>query len=390
MTTKAEQPEHSWPVTFPGNLRWSNAMQIVKGMVPYGAAAMAEIDNIRLRLKARAHEADLDKVWKEEWAREAGRVAAYGDKADAEGFKITAGNQFMRAGNYYYSAERFIPPGDEKLAMYRKALRCYQGAMARLHIDIERVEVPYEKGLTLPAYFVKGRGDGRRPTVVLFDGMDNAKEMSVIFAGLDLAKRGLNVLAIDGPGQSEPLRLRNIPSRHDYEAAGIPAYDYVAARPEVDPKRVAVMGYSFGGYHAPRICDFDRRYAACVAFGAMHWSVYDFVTGHGVADPARASSSTFQFRWVVGAPDNETALEWAKKFTLEGVAEKVECPFLLLHGENDRVVPISAAHKLFAAIGSKTKHFRIFTAEEGGAEHCQVDHRQLGVDTIGDWLITNM
>ena len=71
--------------------------------------------------------------------------------------------------------------------------------------------------------------------------MDNAKEMSVIFAGLDIARRGINVLAIDGPGQSEPLRLRNIPSRHDYEAAGIPAYDDVA-RPEVDPKRVAVMG----------------------------------------------------------------------------------------------------------------------------------------------------
>src|SRR5688572_2183191 len=287
--------EHSWAVTFPGNLRWSNAMQIVKGMVPYGAAAMAEIDNVRLRLLARGNEADLDQVWKEEWAREADRVAAYGDKADAEGFKITAGNQYMRAGNYYYSAERFIPPGEEKLGVYRKALHRYQGAMQRLHPDIERVEVPYENGLTLPAYFVKGRGDGRRPTVVLFDGMDNAKEMSVIFAGLDLAKRGFNVLAIDGPGQSEPLRLRNIPSR------------------------------------------------------------YDYVTGHGVADPTRASSSTFQFRWVVGAPDNATALEWAKKFTLEGVAQKVECPFLVLHGENDRVVPVSAAHQLYAAIGSRKK-----------------------------------
>ncbi len=157
MTDKEEHTH--WQVTFPGNLRWTNATQIVKGMVPYGASNMAEIDNIRRRLNKRAKEADLDKAWKEEWEREADRVAAYGDKADAEGFKITAGNQYMRAGNYYYSAERFIPPGEEKWAVYRKALRCYQGAMARLHPDIERVEVPYEKGLTLPAYFVKGRGD---------------------------------------------------------------------------------------------------------------------------------------------------------------------------------------------------------------------------------------
>ena len=381
--------EPNWPVTFPGNLRWSNATQIVKGMVAYGAAAMAEIDLIVQRLKARAGEPDLDRAWMEEWSKEADRVARIGDHADAAGNTITAGNQYMRAGNYYYSAERFIPPGEDKLAMYRKALRCYQGAMARLHPDIERVEVPYE-GQSLPAWFVKGRGLGKRPTVVLFDGMDNAKEMSVIFAGLDFAKRGINTLAIDGPGQSEPLRLRNIPTRHDYEAAGIPAYDYVTSRPDVDPKRVAVMGYSFGGYHAPRICAFDKRYAACVCFGAMHWNVYDFVAGHNPTDPRRTSASTFQFRWVAGAPDNETALEWAKKFTLEGVAEKVECPILILHGENDRVVPLAEAKKLYERVGSKNKTLKIFTEAEGGAEHCQVDNRQLGVDTIGDWLLKNM
>ncbi len=381
--------EGNWPVTFPGNLRWSNATQIVKGMVAYGAAAMAEIDQITRRLKARSGEPELDRVWMEEWAREADRVAGIGDEADAAGHAITAGNQYMRAGNYYYSAERFIPPGDEKLAIYRKALRCYQGAMARLHPDIERVEVPYE-GQSLPAWFVKGRGLGKRPTVVLFDGMDNAKEMSVIFAGLDFAKRGINTLAIDGPGQSEPLRLNNIPTRHDYEAAGIPAYDYVASRPDVDPKRVAVMGYSFGGYHAPRICAFDKRYAACVCFGAMHWNIYDFVVGHAPADPRQTSGSTFQFRWVAGAPDNATALEWAKKFTLEGVADKVQCPILILHGENDRVVPVAEAKKLYERVGSKNKTLKIFTEAEGGAEHCQVDNRQLGVDFIGDWLIKTM
>jgi dipeptidyl aminopeptidase/acylaminoacyl peptidase len=282
-----------------------------------------------------------------------------------------------------------MPPGDEKLAMYRKALRCYQGAMKRLHPEIERVEVPYEDQ-SLPAWFVKGKGLGKRPTVVLFDGMDNAKEMSVIFAGLDLARRGINVLAIDGPGQSEPLRLHNIPSRHDYEAAGIPAYDYVTSRPDVDPKRVAVMGYSFGGYHGPRICAFDKRYAACVCFGAMHWNIHDFVKGHAPADPRQTSGSTFQWRWVVGAPDVETALEWSKKFTLEGVADKVTCPILILHGENDRVVPLEEAKKLYERVGSKNKTLRIFTESEGGAEHCQVDNRQLGVDFIGDWLLKNM
>ena len=387
-----ERDEGGWAVHFPGNLRWTNAMQIVKGMVQYGAAAMADIDLIARRLDARSGESDLDRVWREEWAAEADRIAAVADHGAAEGREITAGNHYMRAGNYYYSAERFIPPGAEKMEIYRKALRCYQAAMARLHPEIERVEVPYESA-SLPAYFVRGRGSGARPTVVLFDGMDNAKEMSVIFAGLDFAKRGINTLAIDGPGQAETLRLRNIASRHDYEVPGTAAYDYVAARPEVDPKRVAVMGYSFGGYHAPRVAAFEKRYAAAVALGAMHWSIHDWVAGNKArlaADPRTSSTSIFQFRWVVGAPDNETALEWSKKFTLEGVAQNIECAFLVVHGENDRIVPLEAARTLYERVGSKRKQIRVFTAAEGGAEHCQVDHRQLGVDYIGDWLLANM
>ena len=286
--------EPNWPVTFPGNLRWSNATPDREGHGGLWRRRDGRDRPDHAAARDRAGETDLDRAWMEEWSREADRVAKIGDEADAAGNAITAGNQYMRAGNYYYSAERFIPPGDEKLAMYRKALRCYQAAMARLHPDIERVEVPYE-GAELPAWFVKGRGSGKRPTVVLFDGMDNAKEMSVIFAGLDFAKRGINTLAIDGPGQAEALRLRNIHARHDYEAAGTPPTTLVASRPEVDAKRVAVMGYSFGGYHAPRICAFEKRYAACVCFGAMHKNVYDFVKGHAPADPrlttARPSSS---------------------------------------------------------------------------------------------------
>ncbi len=381
----------SWAEHFPGNLRWSNAMQIVKGMAPYGAIAMEEVDRVGRRLRAREHERDPDLAWKEEWQAMADRVARVADAAAAEGRTITAGHHYMRAANYYYSAERFIPPGEEKLAMYRPALRCWHAALERLHPEIERVEVPYA-GTSLPAYFLEAPGAGRKRTVVLFDGMDNAKEMSVIFAGLDFAKRGINTLAIDGPGQSEALRLREIYSRPDYEVAGMAAYDYVASRPEVDPGKVVVMGYSFGGYHAPRIVGFDKRYAGGVAFGAMHWDMHAWqadIKAKLAADPKSSFSSVFQFRWVLGAPDNATALEWARQFTLEGVAQRIACPFLILHGETDRIVPLESAKVLYEKIGSKNKTLKIFTAEEGGTEHCQVDHRQLGVDYIGDWILAN-
>src|SRR5262245_35804848 len=51
---RAGADDSTWAVHFPGNLRWSNAMQIVKGMAPYAAVAMDEVDRIGRRLKARA------------------------------------------------------------------------------------------------------------------------------------------------------------------------------------------------------------------------------------------------------------------------------------------------------------------------------------------------
>ena len=44
------------------------------------------------------------------------------------------------------------------------------------------------------------------------------------------------------------------------------------------------------------------------------------------------------------------------------------------------------ARKLFYAIGSRDKTFRVFTAEEGGAQHCQRDYLTLACDVIADWL----
>src|SRR5262245_66044692 len=77
----AHDDQPTWAVHFPGNLRWTNAMQIVKGMAPYGAIAMDEVDRIGRRLTARAGEADpdradRDRIWRAEWAAMADRVAA--------------------------------------------------------------------------------------------------------------------------------------------------------------------------------------------------------------------------------------------------------------------------------------------------------------------------
>ena len=380
----------TWTDSFPGNFQWSNATLVCKGMAPYGAVALEEIERICERLRTRGPQ-DPD-AWPQEWCAEAQRIEALADAAAAARRDATAGNLYLRAGTYYYAGERFVPLGEKKLAIYAKALRCYQEGLRRRHPEIEFCEVPYE-GKTLPAYFMKSAKTGPAPTVVLFDGMDNCKEMSVLFAGLEFARRGFNTLAIDGPGQGETLRLRKIYARHDYEAPGTAAWEFVAKRADVDPRKVVIMGYSFGGYYAPRIAAFERRYAACVCLGALHWDLHAWqkrIKEQLASDPKKSAQSNFQFQWILGLPDPDEALERAKAFSLAGVAEKIACPVLITHGANDRVVPVEAAHKLYAELKTPRKTLKIFTPDEGGAEHCQVDDRPLGIAYIADWIAARL
>ena len=91
-----------------------------------------------------------------------------------------------------------------------------------------------------------------------------------------------------------------------------------------------------------------------------------------------------------GAKDEDEGIEIAKKFSLKDVAGNITCPFLVTHAGNDRVVPVENAQKLYDAFGSTNKTIKIFTTEEGGAEHAHVDNRQVGIDFAADWLEENM
>lgn len=377
-----------WIEHFPGNLIWSNACLVTKGMAPYGAVALGEIDQVCERLRLRQHEPD---AWREEWCAMGARLERTADAADAAGQRMSAGNYYLRAGMYWFTGERFVHPGEQKREIGRKAIELQTKGILWRYPNVEKVEVPFEGTTTLPALFMKAPGvSGRAPTVVVFDGMDNCKEMSVLFSGLEFAARGWHTLAIDGPGQGESLRLRELYARHDYEVAGAAAYDYISSRPDVDPKKAVVMGYSFGGYYAARIAAFEKRYAAGVAMSALHWDLAAWqaeIKRKQETDPKNTAQSTFHFRWIMGCiDDGNAAIEKAKGFSLANVADKITGPFLIVHAQDDKIVPVANAHKLYEAVGSQRKELRILTAEDGGSYHAQADNRQVGIDYIADWI----
>jgi fermentation-respiration switch protein FrsA (DUF1100 family) len=90
--------------------------------------------------------------------------------------------------------------------------------------------------------------------------------------------------------------------------------------------------------------------------------------------------------WILGVENLNDALKRLEGFRLDGVVQRMRCPFLLTHGADDEQIPMADAQALFDAVGSADKTLRVFTTEEGGSQHCQRDYLTLGNTAIFDWL----
>ncbi len=357
---------------FPGNYRWSAAFVNMLGRTPYGGADISELHKIGRLLEGKG--AEDDEAWFEACVRVADEVRSHAERFRASRHPISAAAFYLRACHYYQMGERFRTPKDRKaLDAYRTGVDCFHQFVALTDAKIEIVEVPFE-GKQLPGYFVHAQNatSARTPCVVFFDGLDVTKEIQYVAGVPDLVRRGISVLVMDGPGTGEAIRFRGLVLRHDYEKAGSACIDFLEKRGDVDAKRIGIVAISLGGYYAPRCASLDQRFAACIAWGAI-WDYHVSVPGHHIM-------------WIVGAATLEQALARLEPFKLDGVVQNMRCPFLVVHGEDDEQIPLKDAQALYDACGSTDKTLRVFTAEEGGAQHCQRDYLALGCATMWSWF----
>jgi dienelactone hydrolase len=376
---------------FPTNYRWSMGLLICLSGAPWGGAEIDEVNRVGRALRDRVGD---DQAWFDEWARMGDKIEARGREALAAGHKLTAAACFMRATRYYQTGERFIHPRSRhSMDVYAKAVRIFKEAAGLIRRPrIEPVEVPYGDN-SLPALLVhpdaEATGGKPAPAMVFFDGFDVTKELQYGYAIADLAARGVGCLIVDGPGNGESIRFRNLPLIAETERYATPAYEYLAARREFDDKRIGVMALSLGGYYAPRAASLEPRFACCVAWGAQ-WD-YHAVWAKRLEQLASGAVLSLSvppehLQWVLGVNSNKAALKVLEGFRLDGIVQQMRCPFLLVHGEGDEQIPLSTAQKCFDAVGSKQKTLKVFTREEGGFHHCQVDDVTIGVHTMWDWI----
>lgn len=321
--------------------------------------------------------------WHREWLRVADHNRRRGDEAEAAGHIFTATNCWIRAVNYYRSAEFWLDGEDpRRLEAFDRCEECFQKAGAYFRPPVERVEIPYEDGAVLYGYFLGAPyAVERQPVLISFGGLDSFKEELYFMTAQGALARGIACLLVDGPGQGGTLRRERIHNRFDYEVPVGRCIDYLETRADVDVGRIAVSGTSLGGYYAARAGCFEHRLAAVISHGAI-WSISDFW-----GDRDESYGLAGHIKWVFGTPTMRDALQKGEAFTLEGILHLMQCPYLVIHGGHD-VLGVRQASLVYEAAkaGGVDVTLKLLGADETGAEHCQHDNPTIGEEYMLDWL----
>lgn len=370
-----------WPEDTPEAHNFSTVLVGLFSEATQGAADPNEL----LRIAGGIRSGDRDD-WTRSFLAMGEHVSAIAGEAERQRRTQTASEAHLRAFTYFRVAElmrRYEDP--QKIPLYRRAIDSFKRGLALSAHRHEAVSIGFD-GQRLEGWFFAPQAasatrlarDGRTPCVIFLSGADALPEQN-FFRGVQwLTSRGLACLVFSGPGQGGTIRLLRMPTIPDYERPVSAAFDYLATRADVDSQRIGILGVSMAGYYGMRAAAFEPRLKAVVAWGAMYSVLDDLWRCY---PPLRR-----QLVWITGAADEAEAEAKLRAFTLKGILGRVRCPALITHGVNDEMVPLASAQRTYDEIASTDKALRLYTPEEGGDTHINIDNWSQAVPPMADWL----
>jgi alpha-beta hydrolase superfamily lysophospholipase len=375
------------------------------GAAPYDGADLGEV----LATTRLIREGNLDD-WLRSWRATAERVHALARTSLAAGHRVSARQAFLRASNYYRTAEFFRrgnPIGDRTLLeLSRRSREAFGEAIQLMDRPVERIAVTYDD-VELPGYLFRvDDAPTPRPLVIYTNGYDSTAEESWFAIAAAALERGYHVLAYDGPGQGAVIREMRLPFRPDWEHVLGPVIDFAVKQPGVDPDAIAQFGYSMGAYLVARCAAFDHRSAALI----LDDGIFDLHQAYRNAIPAPVMKSILAGRsavpnrlmalkarrhtqvrwgldngvWTMGGPTYADLIRRAQAYTLEGLADRIVAPTLIMDADEDQFVA-GQPELLQRAMTAPTTVAR-FTSAEGSGEHCHVGSLLRAHQVIFDWL----
>lgn len=196
-------------------------------------------------------------------------ASRFGAEALGRGNRAAARGAFLRAASYLANP-LYVAIGTShprrQAAAYRAMNDAWVRAAGLMEPAAEPVRIPYGRA-TLPGWLLRPPrlpAAARRPTIIFNNGNDAQNIGLYVYGAAEAVALGYNALVFEGPGQGSMLFLRGIGFRPDWEAVITPVVDYLVGRPDVDPERIALVGWSQGGALAARAAAFEHRLAALV------------------------------------------------------------------------------------------------------------------------------
>ncbi len=243
---------------------------------------------------------------------------------------------------------------------------------------MERVEIPFERK-SLPGVLTLTPGREKAPTILLVPGMDLHKENMMNHLNNPYVLRGMNTLAIDGPGQGESLVRKIWVDEENYGRAGKAVIDYLVKRPEVDPDKIGIHGVSMGTYWGPLIAIHDPRVKAISTHASCQYEK-DHIFNE------TSPNFRLRFMWMAGNLSDEEFDRMAAKMTLQGREAQIKCPHIIFHGEFDHLTDTEEVYRYFERLGSEVKEFRIYENEYHGVSRFLDEVASMSADWLRDRL----
>jgi dienelactone hydrolase len=312
--------------------------------------------------------------WCAEWSKTARKHEMFAEKAEQRGSPVSAAEAWVRAAIcHHFGKFVFFDDMDQYRAANAATIANYQKALPWMSPAAERVPVPYN-GAVLHGYLRRPDNAERPPVVIVICGLDSVKEEMHFFES-DFHRVGLATLTVDGPGQGEGEHLPIEPAYEKVVAASI---DWLGGQPSLDHGRVAAVGVSLGGYYAARAAAFEPRLTCAVSIGGP----YDF--GAEFDNVPQLTKQALQVR--SHSADLETAKRRASELTLEGAARRIEMPFLIIFGKEDRLIPFQQAERLYAEIPAAGKRLQLYADGNHVCNNMPFAYRPL----VRDWVASHL
>ncbi len=372
------------------------------GVAAMGGAGVGECLAAIQRIKR-----DNVESWTAEFGALAARLEQEAEGALRNGDPVSAAEQFRRASTYYRVGAFYLSAADARQRRYRALSReAFQRSLRCVPTRTEIIAIPFGEAV-LPGYFVRG-GEGPAPTLLVLGGYDSTAEELMLWIDSACGARGWNALVFEGPGQPGALAMNpGLVFRPDYEVPVGAVIDYALCRSDVAPEQLAIIGYSFGGYLAPRAAACDPRIRAVIAntigvdiAKAMRMAIPSFFwkLPTPVIDAAfgaltrRSIAARFFFdsaKEAFGITSPSQFLRAWEPYSLWDVQKRLTVPLLVLLSEDELAEAPKTVLKdtLTFLRGLKAPlAFRIFLREEGGAAHCQLDSPERTPPALFSWL----